>query len=265
MKGGKIWVFKAIGGAFLAFLRDIGRMGVFLFDSAYYTIAPPYKWRLVIQQVWFLGYKSLVVIFMTGAFAGMVLALQLFHTLRKFGAVSLLGPGIALSLIRELGPVFAALMVTGRAGSALTAEIGIMRISEQIDCLYVMALNPFKYVIVPNFIAALIAFPLLTAIFDVVGIFGGYAVGVELLGLSSGVYFDEMKNHVRMDDIMIGFYKSLAFAVIVTWVCCYKGFYVGHGNSGHGARAVSKATTDAVVQSSVLVLLWDYLLGSFFI
>ncbi|MBF0337038.1 MAG: ABC transporter permease [Nitrospirae bacterium] len=258
-------IFRAIGRAFLALVRDIGRRGVFLADAAYYSVVPPYRWRLVIQQVWFLGYKSLTVIFMTGAFAGMVLALQLFHTLSKFGAVSLLGPGIALSLVRELGPVFAALMVTGRAGSALTAELGIMRISEQIDCLYVMALNPYKYVVVPNFIAALIAFPLLTAIFDVVGIFGGYLVGVELLGIGSGEYFDGMRSHVGMDDIMIGFYKSLAFAVIVTWVCCYKGFYVGYGNSGHGARAVSRATTDAVVQSSVLVLVWDYILGSFFI
>ncbi|MEO5357959.1 MAG: MlaE family lipid ABC transporter permease subunit [Nitrospirae bacterium YQR-1] len=258
-------IVRPTGRWFIGFIKGLGSSGVFLFNSLYYALTPPYKWKLIIRQIWFIGYMSLGVILMTGAFTGMVLALQLFYTLRKFGAESLLGPGIALSLVRELGPVFTALMVTGRGGSALTAEIGIMRISEQIDSLYIMALNPYKYIITPNFIAALICFPMLTAIFDVVGIYGGYLVGVKLLGVSSGIYFGEMEGFVERKDLYIGLYKSLSFALIVSWVCCYKGFFLGKGASGFGARAVSKATTDAVVMSSVVVLIWDYVLGSYFI
>ena len=164
---------------------------------------------------------------------------------------------MALSLIRELGPVLAALMVTGRAGSALTAEIGIMRITEQIDALTVMALNPFRYLAAPSVLAGLVTFPLMTALFDAVGIFGGYLVGVELLGLSEGTYFGEMQTFVDMKDIMLGFWKSVSFGILVTWVCTYKGFHVGHG-----AEGVARATTQAVVLSSVLILVWDYFLGS---
>src|SRR2546429_5900437 len=148
-------------------------------------------------------------------------------------------------------------MVTGRAGSALTAEIGIMRITEQIDALTVMALNPVRYLVAPSLLAGLVTFPAMTAIFDTVGIFGGYLVGVELLGLSQGTYFGEMQTFVDMSDIMTGFWKSVSFGVIVTWVCTYKGF-----NVGHGAEGVAKATTDAVVLSSVLILVWDYFMGS---
>ena len=164
---------------------------------------------------------------------------------------------MALSLIRELGPVLCALMVTGQAGSALTAEIGIMRITEQIDALTVMALNPRRYLVVPSILAGIITFPLMTAVFDVVGIFGGYVVGVKLLGLSHGTYFGEMQSFVDMHDIEIGVWKSLCFGAIVTWVCSYKGFHVGHG-----AEGVARATTQAVVLSSVLILVWDYFLGS---
>ncbi|KJR42879.1 ABC transporter permease [Candidatus Magnetoovum chiemensis] len=256
---------RNIGDSFLSFISRVGAAGIFMYNCMAFTIIPPFKWKPFIRQLWFQGYMSISVILMTGAFAGMVLALQFFYTLRKFGAESLLGPAIAISLIRELGPVFTALMITGRAGSAITSEIGIMRISEQIDAIYVMALNPYKYVVVPNFLAALVAFPLLTAFFDVIGIYGGYFVAVKLLGLSSGFYFGEMKSIVELNDIMIGFYKSFCFAFIVSWICCYKGFTVGKGSTGFGARAVSKATTDAVVLSSVSILLWDYILGSFFI
>lgn len=199
----------------------------------------------------------MLVILLTGSFTGMVLALQLFYILRKFGSDALLGPGIALSLIRELGPVLSALMITGRAGSALTAEIGMMRITEQIDALTAMALNPMRYLIVPNIVAALIAFPLLVAIFDLIGIFGGYLVGVKILGISSGTYFSLMEDYVVMEDITVGLYKSLSFGLIVSWICCYKGFY-----TGYGAEGVSKSTTEAVVLCSIVILIWDYFLGS---
>jgi phospholipid/cholesterol/gamma-HCH transport system permease protein len=232
-------------------------MFIFLADTVSCIFRPPFKFRILLRQIRFFGNRSLLVILLTGSFAGMVLALQVFYTLRKFGSEALLGPAVALSLIRELGPVLSALMVTGRAGSALTAEIGIMRITEQIDALTSMALNPIRYLVVPNIVASVIVFPLLAAIFDLIGIYGGYIVGVDLLGLSSGTYFSQMENFIEMADIRMGVYKSISFGVIVSWVSCYKGFY-----TGYGAEGVSKATTEAVVMSSVFILIWDYFLGS---
>jgi phospholipid/cholesterol/gamma-HCH transport system permease protein len=250
---------RGLGRWGLRIVRTMGSMALFLINAIAVTFQRPFKFRLLLKQIRFFGSKSLLVIALTGAFTGMVLALQLYYTLRKFGSEALLGPAIALSLIRELGPVLSALMVTGRAGSALAAEIGIMRISEQIDALVSMALNPFRYLIVPNILAALITFPLLTSIFDVIGIFGGYIVAVELLGLSEGTYFSQIDAFVDMEDIRIGLYKALSFGLIVSWVCSYKGF-----NTGFGAEGVSKATTEAVVLSSVLILIWDYFVGSLF-
>lgn len=248
---------RLLGGWFLNFLRDGGRMVIFLSSALFWIFRPPLKWRRMVGRIHFIGAKSLSVIVLTGAFTGMVLGLQIFYTLRKFGSEAFLGSVVALALIRELGPVLSALMVTGRAGSALTAEIGIMRITEQIDALHVMALNPMRYLIVPTILGGLIAFPLLTAIFDVVGIYGGYLVGVKLLGIAEGTYFGEMQTYVALEDITQGILKSLSFGLLVTWVCCYKGFY-----TSYGAEGVSRATTEAVVLSSVLILIWDYFLGS---
>jgi len=241
----------------LTSLRDGGRMMIFLGTALCWIFLPPLKWRRMIARIHFIGAKSLLVILLTGVFTGMVLGLQVFYTLTKFGSEAFLGPAVALTLIRELGPVLCALMVTGRAGSALTAEIGIMRITEQIDALHVMALNPMRYLVVPTILAGLIAFPLLTAIFDLVGIYGGYLVGVKLLGIGEGTYFGEMETYVGLGDITQGILKSLSFGLLVTWVCCYKGFY-----TGYGAEGVSRATTEAVVLSSVLILVWDYFVGS---
>jgi len=153
--------------------------------------------------------------------------------------------------------VISALMVTGRAGSALTSEIGIMRITEQIDALEVMALNSYRYLIVPNLVAAILCLPLLGAVFDVVGIWGGYLVGVKMLGLNSGTYFGEMTAYLSGADVFHGAYKSLSFGLIVAWICCYKGYH-----ATHGARGVGKATTQAVVVCSVLILVWDYFFTS---
>ncbi len=250
-------VIQSIGRACIDGVEYLGRFGLFLVMAVVWTFIPPFKQRRLLQRVQFIGFRSLSVIALTGAFTGMVLGLQVFITLSRFGSEAFLGPAVALSLIRELGPVLSALMVTGRAGSALTAEIGIMRISEQIDALTVMALNPFRYLVVPTIVAGVITFPLMTAIFDVVGIFGGYLVGVKLMGLSTGTYFGEMQTFVHMDDITTGLWKSLSFGIIVTWVSTYKGFY-----TGHGAEGVSRATTQAVVLSSVLILVWDYFMGS---
>jgi phospholipid/cholesterol/gamma-HCH transport system permease protein len=232
-------------------------MGLFLGQAFIYASTPPFKFFRVLQQIRFIGFQSILVIFLTGAFAGMVLGLQGFYTLNRFGSTGLLGPMVAFSLIRELGPVLSALMVTGRAGSAMTAEIGIMRNTEQIDALKLMGLNPFRYLVVPRLLACIISLPLLSSIFNVVGIFGGYLIGVRLLGVGVGNYFGEMTNYVEMEDVLGGIYKSLCFGVLITWVCCYKGYY-----TGFGAEGVSKATTQAVVLSSVLICVLDYFLTS---
>jgi phospholipid/cholesterol/gamma-HCH transport system permease protein len=248
---------EALGRTVLIQLRGMGRMTIFLGSACFWALLPPLKFGRVVNQVHFIGVRSSLVILLTAAFTGMVLGLQGYYTLRKFGSEALLGPAVALSLIRELGPVMAALMVTARAGSAMAAEIGIMRITEQIDALYAMAVNPMKFLVVPRMIAGLLAVPLLTGIFDVIGIFGGYLIGVQLLGVSSGTYFSEMRNAVEMSDINGGFLKSVSFGILVTWVCTYKGFY-----TGFGAEGVGKATTEAVVLSSVLILVWDYFMTS---
>ncbi|MBW1723261.1 MAG: ABC transporter permease [Deltaproteobacteria bacterium] len=252
---------RSLGSETLNLVHRLGRMGIFLVKGFFFSLTPPLKISLVLKQIRFIGFQSLSVIFLTGAFTGMVLAFQGYNTLSRFGSEAFLGPMVGLSLIKEMGPVISALMVTGRAGSSVTAEIGIMRISEQIDALKLMGLNPYRYLIVPNFIAALVSVPLLAAIFDVVGIFGGYLIGVRLLGVGSGVYFGEMISYMEMKDIIEGMFKSLNFGIIISWVCCFKGYYTGV-YTGFGAEGVSKATTQAVVLSSVLILVWDYFMTS---
>jgi len=248
---------RKVGAFVLKRLCDLGTYGLFLVTAIFWTFWSPLKFTRVIDQINFIGVKSTLIVILTGAFTGMVLGLQGFYALSKFGGESMLGPTVALSLVREIGPVISALMVTGRAGSALASEIGIMRISEQIDALEVMALNPFRYLVVPNMVAAILSVPLLGALFDVCGIWGGYLVGVKLLGLSGGTYFGEMAIYLNSKDVFHGLYKSLSFGLIIAWICCYKGYY-----TEYGAKGVSKATTQAVVICSVLILIWDYFITS---
>jgi phospholipid/cholesterol/gamma-HCH transport system permease protein len=247
----------ALGRVVLDVIEALGRFGLFLAQAGAAAFTPPFKLVRLLDRIHFIGFRSLTIVVLTGAFTGMVLGLQIFLTLSRFGSEAYLGPAVALSLIRELGPVLCAVFVTGLAGSALTAEIGIMKITEQIDALQVMALSPIRYLAVPALLAGLITFPLMVSIFDVVGIFGGYLVGVELLGLSPGTYFGEMKTFVDWSDLMTGYWKAISFGLIVPWVCTYKGFHCGHG-----AEGVARATTQAVVLASVLILVWDYFLGS---
>jgi len=248
-----------VGRRTLDTVQEVGRMQLFMLQAMGLFFVPPYYIWNIIRQAYFIGVRSGSIVVLTGAFTGMVLGLQGYYTLRKFGADSALGSAVALSLIRELGPVLTALMVTGRAGSAITAEIGIMRITEQLDALDTMAINPVQYVVMPKMIAGVISVPLLTAIFDVIGILGGYLVGVVLLGVSSGSYFSGMVQSVESLDVNGGIVKSLVFGLTVTLVACFKGY-----TTGRGAEGVSAATTQAVVLSSVLVLAWDYILTSFF-
>jgi len=247
----------ALGRHTLQWLAHVGRMGIFLSVILSSSVTPPLKFRRIVERIYFIGFQSLGVILLTGAFTGMVLSLQGYYALSTFGSDAFLGPLVALSLLRELGPVIAALMVTGRAGSAITAQIGVMRISEQIDALELMGLSPYRYLMVPNFLAALIAMPLLTAIFNTIGILGGYAVAVPLLGVNAGTYFGEMVTYVQLRDLSGGMWKALSFGAIISWVCTYNGYH-----SGYGAEGVSRATTGAVVRASVLILIWDYVMTS---
>lgn len=252
---------EKIGRSTLYYLHDIGRMGVFLLLAFRGVAKPPFRFFALIKEIRLIGVNSLVVIFFTAAFTGMVLGLQGYYSLSKFGSEGFLGSAVALSLIRELGPVLTALMVTGRAGSAMCAELGIMRISEQIDALECMAIDPFRYIIAPKFLATLISVPLLTLLFNVVGIYGGYLAGVKLLGVNPGAYFSSMEKSVLNQDINLSIIKSIVFALIIVWVCAGRGYYVQEiRGAGYGAESVSHVTTQAVVVASISILIWTYLL-----
>jgi phospholipid/cholesterol/gamma-HCH transport system permease protein len=247
---------RNLGASTLNYVSGIGTMALFLIKTLIYGFTPPLKVINLLKQIRFIGSQSIFLIALIGAFTGMVLALQGYYSLNRIGSVAFLGPLVSLSIIKELGPVLAALMVTARAGSAITAEIGIMRISNQIDAIEMMGLNPFRYLIVPVLFAAVISMPLLTSIFDFIGIIGGYIVGVNILGLEAGTYLGEIPNYLDMSEVMEGFYKSISFGVIISWISCYKGYYTG--TSGYGAEGVSRATTQSVVLSSAMILIWDY-------
>ncbi len=256
------WV-AGLGRTSLWALQELGAVFLFFLQGVVFSFKPPFQFRKITSQIYFIGVKSVFVILLVSIFTGMVLGLQGYYTLVKFGSEGVLGAMVALSIIRELGPVLTAIMIIGRAGSAMSAEIGIMRITEQIDALVTMDVNPVRYLLSPRIVASVICFPLLTALFDVIGIIGGYITGVLLLGINGGIYFSRMESLVTMTDVTGGFYKSLAFAVIVVTICCYQGFFVHQRQGGHGAKGVSLATTNAVVLSSVSVLIIDYVLTSF--
>ncbi len=243
-------------------MGDVGSLTIFLFLA----LANIFRRRQIsgiVTQVFHIGAKSSLIVMLVGLFTGMVLGLQLFHTLVKFGSVGALGSAVALSLVRELGPVLTAIMITARAGSAMSAEIGILRISEQIDALYTMRIDPVRYLISPRIAASIISFPLLTAFFDLVGILGGYIAGVVLLGTNGGAYFYRVTSSLDLTDVRGGFIKSVVFAVIVSSVCCFQGFFCHMRKNGHGAKAVGLATISGVVLSCVTILIADYVVTSF--
>ncbi len=243
---------------------DLGRMGLYFLRALRGVFKRPFRFAELIRQIHFIGAGSTVVIFFTALSTGMVLGLQGYYTLSKFGAEGMLGSAVSLTLILELGPVLTALMVAGRAGSAMCAELGIMRISEQIDALDCMAIDPFRYLISPKFLATLISVPLLTAIFDVVGIAGGYMVGVNLKGVNSGSFIEGMQTSVTNHDIRLGIIKSIVFALLVVWISTGRGYFVREiRGAGFGAESVSKVTTQAVVLASISILIFDYLLTAF--
>jgi phospholipid/cholesterol/gamma-HCH transport system permease protein len=256
--------FAALGRKAIGWVDNLGAAAIFL-GKAVLLIFRPKQVPGIIQQVYYIGARSITIIMLVGFFTGMVLGLQSYHALVKFGAQGALGTLVALSLIRELGPVLTAIMITARAGSAMTAEIGIQRISEQIDALDTMRIDPLRFLISPRIAASIISFPLLTALFDLIGILGGFLSGVVLLGVNAGTYFHRVQSSVEMKDITDGFIKALVFAVIVTTVCCYQGYFTHTRTDSYGAKGVSLSTTSAVVLSCVLILVADYVVTSFLI
>jgi phospholipid/cholesterol/gamma-HCH transport system permease protein len=239
------------------FTSEFGAIWLLLMDTIYWTFRSRIKFAYLFKQMEFVGVKSLGVVIITGGFTGMVLALQTYYGFRKIGSEGMVGATVALSMTRELGPVLTSLMVTGRAGSAMAAELGSMRVTEQIDALTVMALSPIKYLIVPRVLASFFMLPVLTIISDFVGIVGGYLVGVKLLSINEGVFIARMVKYVSLDDIYNGLVKAAVFGVLLSLISCYKGF-----NTKGGAEGVGKSTTQAVVYSSVTILIADYILTS---
>ena len=252
----------SLGRITIQWTSAMGALFLFMLDGICCLFTTPKQIRKIVRQVYIIGARSMFLIALIGGFTGMVLGLQGYYTLIKFGSEGMLGAAVALSLIRELGPALTAIMVTGRAGSAMAAEIGVMRISDQVDALSVMDINPMGYLVAPRIAACLISFPLLTALFDVVGILGGYLTGVSMLGINEGIYFYRIETSVVWADVSGGFIKSLLFGLIVATVCCYQGYFTHTRRDGVGPEAVSNATTDAVVNSCILVLLADYVLTS---
>jgi len=251
-----------VGRESLGLVSNFGAMAIF-FSLAFINIFRRKQLAEIVNHAYSIGARSSLIVMLVGLFTGMVLGLQLFYTLVKFGSVGALGSAVSLSLIRELGPVLTAIMITARAGSAMAAEIGILRISEQIDALYTMRIDPVRYLISPRIAAAIISFPILTAFFDLIGIFGGYISGVLLLGTNAGTYFYRVQFPVDIVDVRGGFIKALVFAVIVSTICCFQGYFCHMRPQGFGAKAVGLATISAVVISCVMILISDYVVTSF--
>ncbi|MBL1261459.1 MAG: lipid asymmetry maintenance ABC transporter permease subunit MlaE [Thiotrichaceae bacterium] len=249
-------IFQQLGSRTLAFFQRLGRANIFLWAVLCGMPGLIFRLRLLIQQVFSVGVLSLVIIVVAGLFVGMVLGLQGYYTLVDFGAEDSLGVMVALSLVRELGPVVAGLLFAGRAGSALTAEIGLMKATEQLSGMEMMAVDPIKRIIAPRFLAGVLSMPLLAAIFSALGVMGGYLAGVGLLGVDEGAFWSQMRSSVDFnDDIMSGIIKSIVFGAVVTWIAVFEGYDAVPTSEG-----VSRATTRTVVHASLAVLGLDFLL-----
>jgi phospholipid/cholesterol/gamma-HCH transport system permease protein len=248
---------ERIGKIILDFSEETGRIFLLLYATLRQIFMPPVEARNIFKQMLEIGVKSLPVVIVTAVFTGMVFALQTYTGFKRFGAEALVGTVVALSMTRELGPVLTSLIVSGRAGAAMAAELGTMRVTEQIDALETLATNPVKYLIVPRFIAGLIILPALTICSDIIGITGGYVVTVGLFETSSVVYWKRTWDFLETSDIYNGLIKACFFGAAISLISCYKGFYT----SG-GAEGVGKATTGAVVLSSMTILIADYFLSN---
>ena len=248
-----------IGRVVLGFLGHIGRLTIFAGTAISHCVRPPLYPRLIGQQMIDIGYYSLPVVGLTAIFSGMVLALQSYTGFARFSAESAVANVVVLSVTRELGPVLAGLMVAGRIGASMAAEIGTMRVTEQIDALTTLSTNPFKYLVVPRLVAGVLMLPLLVLVADIIGVFGGYLVGVYKLGFNAGVYINSTVDFLEPLDVISGLVKASVFGFLIALMGCYNGYY-----SKGGAQGVGAATTNAVVSASILILTSNYLITELF-
>lgn len=252
-----------IGDNVLYFFENAGRILLFLFSGLAAVFKRPWDLHAVARQVYFIGARSTFLILVSGVFTGMVLSLQFYNTMERFGSVDLLGSAVGIALLRELGPVMAGLMVIGRAGSAMCAEIGIMRTTEQVDALTCMAVDPYKYLVAPKLVAGIISLPLLTAIFNVLGIFGAWVVATSIFGINSDTFLQSLYDGVSWNDVQMTFIKAAVFGLLIVWIATAKGFFLHLEREGaFGAEGVSRVTTNAVVLASIALLFADYLVGA---
>jgi len=246
-------IFNFIGSFVIKFVEEAGNIVVLFIKTIMWLFRPPLNLKNILKQFEEVGTNSIPVVIITGAFTVMVLALQSYTGFKRFNAEAFVGSVVAISMTRELGPVLSALMVSGRVGSAMAAELGTMQVTEQIDALYTLATNPIKYLVVPRFIAALVVMPLLTVFADIIGIIGGYFISVKVLGSNSTIYIRRTWDYMELNDIYTGLLKAVIFGMIIATVSCYQGF-----STKGGAEGVGKATTKAVVISSLLILVFNY-------
>jgi len=250
-----IKVFSGIGTWLIELLEELGGFMTTLRDGLQSLRVPPIRWKLIFKQLEFIGVNSSLIIILTGMFTGAVLALQAGKAFRLFNAEAATGSLVALSLLRELSPVLTALMMAARCGSAMAAEIGTMTVTQQVDALRVMSVDPVSYLISPRILASSIMAPLLSIVFSIAGMLGGFMVAVGILGINSSVYLDKIQQYVEMEDLWNGLVKATVFGIIVAVVGCRKGY-----TTTCGAEGVGRSTTDAVVISSVSILIADYFL-----
>lgn len=254
-----IQVLQPLGRTFLAFLSATGRLSIFTVHAVSHCLRPPFYPRMVLRQMIDIGYYSLPVVGLTAIFTGMVLALQSYTGFARFSAESAIPNVVVVSITRELGPVLAGLMVAGRVGAAMAAEIGTMRVTEQIDALTTLATNPFKYLIAPRLLAGTAVLPVLVLIADIIGVFGGYLVSVYKLGFNGSTYITNTLEFLEVQDVVSGLVKAAVFGFLIALMGCYNGFH-----SRGGAQGVGAATTNAVVSASILILSFNYLITELF-
>ncbi len=248
-----------IGRIFIAFLASIGRIAMFAVVATSHCLRPPFYPRLMLRQMLDIGYFSLPVVGLTALFTGMVLALQSFTGFARFQAEGAVATVVVLSMTRELGPVIAGLMVAGRIGASMAAEIGTMRVTEQIDALMTLSTNPYKYLVVPRLIAGFAMLPLLVLVADIIGVLGGYLVGVYKLNFNAAAYLKQTADYLQTMDVVSGLVKAAVFGFLIALLGCFHGY-----NSGGGAQGVGRATTNSVVSSSIMILIVDYMLTEMF-
>ena len=243
----------SIGAAFFGFLAATGRIAIFAGATLSTAVSPPFYPRALLRQMVEIGYFSLPVVGLTAIFTGMVLALQSYTGFSRFAAEGAVATVVVLSVTRELGPVIAGLMVAGRVGAAMAAEIGTMRVTDQIDALTTLSTNPLRYLVLPRLIAGLVTLPLLVVVADVIGVFGGYLVAVYRFGFNPAAYLARTQQYLELGDVVSGLVKAAVFGFLVALMGCYHGYY-----SRGGAQGVGQATTAAVVSASILILFFDY-------